>query len=267
MASKGGAVDGGIGKKGVPGTAQGRPSDGGNAAIDDAIIIEPFVGRVQQRAILRQPAHRGIQGKALPILIIPMVFHIPIGQGVEPEGALPPEGLVHIQREPFGAEAVDIGRQGGESLRRGGHLGHPIHHPAATAAPEEQRIGAPKHFHAFKIVEGPEILHVVSESIEKEVRGGVLSPDGELVAMVFPLSDAYPRGVLHHVGHAYVGLLPKLLRVHHGDGLGHIQKERRRFHPLRQRLAKVGPAHHDGFDGARRLFRCHGQGQGREGQG
>ena len=65
-------------------------------------------------------------------------------------------------------------------------------------------------------------MHVVPKPIEKEVGGGVLSPNGELVPVVFPLPNAHPGGVLHRVGHVHVGLFPKLLRIHHGDGLGHV---------------------------------------------
>ena len=272
MAPEGRAVDGGIGEEGVPGAAHRAAIEGRHAPIHNSVIVKPLVGRIQERAVLGEPAHHGIQSKALPVLVVPMVFHIPIGQGVEAEGAPRAQRLVEIDGNPFGTEAVEVRRKGGEGLRSGRNFGHPIDDAATATPPKEQRIGAPEHFHALEVVQGPEILHVVPKPIEKEIGGGVLTPDGELVPVVFPLPDAHPRGVLHDVRHAHVGLLPKLLRIHNGNRLRHIQKERGRFHALRQRLTKVGPAHHDGFDGARALlssagkYRTH-QGESKKGTG
>ena len=97
-------------------------------------------------------------------------------------------------------------------------------------------------------------MDVIPETIEEEVRGGVLAPNSQLIPVVLALANAHPGGVLHDIRDAHMRLFAQLPPIHNGDGLGHVQQHRRRLDPLRQRLTEIRASHDDGFEGGRILL-------------
>ncbi len=134
------------------------------------------------------------------------------------------DGQIGIARHVPGPEAVDAARQHAKRCFGAGRLLHAVDDPAPAAAPEDQRIGALEDLHPLDVVEVAVVLHIVAHPIEEEVGGGVLSAQGDLVAVSLALADGGAGYIAQHVGDRSVGLILELFARHHGDALGHVEQ-------------------------------------------
>jgi len=74
------------------------------------------------------------------------------------------------------------------------------------------------------IVERAEILHVIAYAIDEEIGGGILSPDGDLIAIAFALADRRARCIAENIADILKRLIVKLFAGYHRDRLRRIEQ-------------------------------------------
>ena len=74
--------------------------------------------------------------------------------------------------------------------------------PPPAPRPNDKRARSLQDLDALRVVEIAEILDVVAEAVDEEVRAGIDAANDELVAIAFALMDRNARHVARRVGEA-----------------------------------------------------------------
>ena len=165
-----------------------------------------------------------------------MIGEVLVG-GIDPQGGIVADGCVQIERQVVGPEAVRAGPCVEKPRGGAGRLLDAIDDAAAAAAAKNQRVRPLEDLDPLEIVQAPEVLDVIPHAVEEEVSGGVLAPQGDLVAIAFALSDGNARNIAQNVAEAVQRLIVELGAGHDIDALGHVEKR------------CVGLGRGDGIDG------------------
>ena len=145
--------------------------------------------------------------------------------GIDPQGGTLTQRGIDVGREVHGTQAVGTCPPARRHAAEDGCLLHPVDDPASATSPEDQGIGAFQHFNPLQIVQAPEILAVVPDPVEEEVGGGVLAPQGDLVAIALALADRGAGHIAQYVAEALLRLIIQLGARHDRDGLGHVDQQ------------------------------------------
>ena len=81
-------------------------------------------------------------------------------------------------------------------------------------------------FNPLDIIERPEILDIIANTIDEEVGSSILPPDGDLVAIAFALPDRCAGRVAKNIANILKRLIIKLFAGHHRNGLRRINQRR-----------------------------------------
>ena len=103
---------------------------------------------------------------------------------------------------------------------------HTVDDAATTAATEDQGIRAFEYLDTVDVVKSTIILDVVADTIDEEVGSGVLSAQGNLVAVAFALPYCSARYIAQYIGKAVVRLVVELFARYNIDRLRHVDKWR-----------------------------------------
>ena len=82
---------------------------------------------------------------------------------------------------------------------------------------------------SLDIIERPKILDVIADTIDKEIGSGILSSDGDLVAVALALPDRCAWRVTENIANILKRLVIKLFAGDNRNGLGRIDKRRGGF--------------------------------------
>ena len=161
--------------------------------------------------------------------------------GIKTEGGIIAHFDIGISSQQIGAESIDTGAQRREGLTDLGRLGHAVDDTATAATAEKERIGTAQDLDLFVIIERAVILHIIADTIEEEVRRGLIAANDDRVAMALALADRQARRIAQNVteiGEALFGDLnigddrEALRHVDdRGWGLHRVQLVQRRYWP------------------------------------
>ena len=201
-----------------------HPGEGGDAAICDAVVVDIFVRQSGLPTRAQVDREIGVHGVSLTLEIVPVVVER-FDDGIDPQGGTLTERGIDVGGEVPGTEAVGTCPPARRCAAEDGCFLHPVYDPASAASPEDQGIGALQHFNPFQIVQAPEILAVVPDSVEEKVGRGILSSQGDLVAIALALADRGAGHIAQHVAEALLRLIIQLGTRHDRDRLGHVDQQ------------------------------------------
>ena len=186
------------------------------------MVVEVFIAERDPGAVVRSKRDLRIDAVALDV----HEFAIAVGvlvdrieaagqiraQGAaEVDGRAPVEERAALQREFLDRPAV-------------GFLEHAVDDAAAAAAPENHRIRALEHFDALDVVEVTEVLDIVADAVDEEVRAGALPAQDDLVAIELALMWNDTGNVADRFAEALKILVLDEIRGEHGHRLRHIDE-------------------------------------------
>ena len=120
-------------------------------------------------------------------------------EAIDPEGNGISDRQIEVAAEEIGTEAVDACGRFPKLAIRDRRFGYPIDDAAAAATTEDHGIGTFVDLDSLDIIERPKILDVIADTIDKEIGSGILSSDGDLVAVALALSDRCARRVTENI--------------------------------------------------------------------
>ncbi len=204
-------------------SAQGAAVQRRHAAIGDAAVVVVAVGRGQCGVRPQRGGDGGGHADEAALVELTVVVELLVSR-VEACAEVVPDRPVRIDGDGKRTVLVHLTLHRGEGVQRIGGLADPVDHATATAAPENQRIGAFQHFDAVDIVQGAVILRIVAQAVEIEVGSAFLTPDEDFVAMAFAAFQAHAGHIAQGLAQLGDGLVVDLVAGDDGDGLRHVDE-------------------------------------------
>ena len=131
---------------------------------------------------------------------------------------------IDVARQRKGRERIDRSIEIDEAGRDVRRLADAVDRAAAAPASEDEGVGTFQDFDPLDIVEGAEILRIVTQSVEIEVGRGFLTADENLVAMSFARFQGDARNVAQRVVQLAQALVFQLVFGQNGDALRNVEQ-------------------------------------------
>ena len=210
----------GIAEENTVEAAKRAVAAGRDAAIGGAAVVEIFVGEIDSRIGTERDAGGGINTIALEPDAAAEALAILI-DAVDAEAGGRAERLIDIRGETDAALAV--GSRGEFAIGLEARpFRDPVDNAAAAAAAEYHRIGAAEYLDPVGIVEVAEILDVVAQAVDKEISGGVVAAQRDLVAISLAGAGHRAGDVGEQVGDRAQRLILDLGFRDDGERLGNV---------------------------------------------
>ena len=196
----------------------------GIAAVGRAVVVEIFVAQPDLGVVVGLQRDGRIEAVALQMVEVAECVAALV-EDVQARGDVFVDGLARIERDA--AVAPGAGLSGCLiSAYAVGFLERAVEKAAAGAAAEGQRARSFQHLDALGVVEIAEILNVVAEAVDEEIRAGVDAADHEFVAIAFALVDGDARHVAGDVGEALKALVADEILGDDTDRLRNVDDRR-----------------------------------------
>lgn len=187
-------------------------------AVYAAVIITIFVGQQYPAIVAKLGPEGRVYGEAPTIEKITMVVELFI-KPIDAKGCRFADAQIQVAAEIISTKAVNAGGSFAKLTIGNRRFGHTVNDAAATAATKDHRIGALMDLDPLDIIKRPEILNVITYAVDEEIGGGILAPDGDLVAISFTLANRCTRRVAKNIANILKRLIVKLLSGYNRDTL------------------------------------------------
>ena len=203
-----------------------RPAlKGRDAAIGDAVVAEVLVVQRDLGLLSRGEGQGGIDTVTVQVYVVAEAAGVFV-HGVQAKGNLAAERLIEVRREAL--VSVRTAHEGDFVQRhKAGLLGDAVDHATAAATAEHHGVRAFEGLHAIEVIEIAVILHVVAHAVHKEIGGGAVAADHQLIAVVLALDRGDSGHVAHDVADAHHHLVFDQLLGYDGDRLRHVAQRRK----------------------------------------
>ena len=219
-----GGVDIGAAKKSVAIAGERTAIFGRDATIGDAVVAGMFIAKDKVALAAEVEPQGRVDCPAFHVENLAVIGAVFV-KGVEAGADAGGERGVEIGTDAPGAERVDrgIGSKPGGGVRR---LGDTVDDAAAAAAAEHHGVGAHQDLQPLGVVEVAIILDVVAHAIDEEAAGRIVTAQGWLVAVAFPLAGGGAGDKAQRVGDGQHRLIIKPIAAEDVDRLRHIDQRR-----------------------------------------
>ena len=192
-------------------------------AVYGAVIIHIFIGKQYPVVVVKLGTEGRVDREPSAVIKIAVVVELFV-ETVEPEGRCIADRQIEVAAEIIGAETVHTCRHFAKLAISDRRFGHPVDDSAAAAATEDHRVGSLVDLDPLDIVKWPEILNIIAYAIDEKIGGGILSPDGELIAIALALADGCAGRIAKNIPDILKRLIIQLFAGYHGDRLRRTQQ-------------------------------------------
>ena len=215
----------------------GTPVERRDAAVCDPFIVEVLVAGAERRVWSNPECDGGIEAVALDADAMAVGVGVLVQRGGA-KGNRFVESAANVCGESLVVPRSELQR-GFTRLSPVGLPRHAVDHAADAAAAEDHRVRPLECFHAIDVVDIAEVLHVIANAIDEEIRRRAVASQDRRVPIAFTLGEANARHVPGHVRHAGHALIGDQGTRDDADGLGNISQRCRRLRRRRNGRNRV----------------------------
>ena len=184
-----------------------------------------FIGQPKRPRVIEFERNIRVPGVPRTANKIAMAVEVFVNR-IDAHGGCIAQGRVDIRRYIISAKAVNAGLTCINKIIAQRRFLHAVDNAATAAATEDQGIRPFQYFDPFDVIKPAIILDIIAHAIQKEVSGGVLPAQGNLVAVAFALAHSRAGHIAQYVRQRMMRLIVQLLAGHDVDGLRNIDQRR-----------------------------------------